>query len=141
MYKVKVYTVGKTKEDWLQEALSEYEGRLKSSLSFEWILAKSDEQLKQLIEKETNILCLDPQGKQYSSEEFSVFLLKTLQENHSRLSIVIGGSDGIPAAVKARAKYLLSLSKMTFTHQITRLILVEQVYRALEIAKGSAYHK
>ena len=52
MYKIKVYTIGKIKEDWLQEALNEYEGRLKSSLSFEWILAKNDEQLKQFLEKE-----------------------------------------------------------------------------------------
>ena len=141
MYKIKVYTIGKIKEDWLQEALSEYEGRLKSSLSFEWILAKNDEQLKQFLEKEANFICLDPQGKQFSSEEFSVFLLKSLQDCHSRLAFVIGGAKGIPAALKTKSGNLISLSKMTFTHQIARLILVEQIYRSLEIERGTAYHK
>ena len=57
------------------------------------------------------------------------------------MTFVIGGAEGIPPALKAKAKALISLSRMTFTHQITRLILVEQVYRALEIERGSAYHK
>lgn len=141
MIKIKIYSVGKTKEDWLHNALSLYEARLKSSISFEWILAKNDEQLKQFLEKETNFICLDPNGKQYSSEEFSVFLIKSISMAHSRLSFVIGGAGGIPLSVKTQAKSLLSLSRMTFTHQITRLILVEQIYRAFEIEKGSAYHK
>ena len=141
MYKIKVYTIGKTKEDWLQRALEEYEARLKASLSFEWILAKNDDHLTQLLEKEAHFICLDPKGKQFSSEEFSPNLLNLLQECGSRLSFVIGGAEGIPAALKTKARGLISLSKMTFTHQITRLILVEQVYRALEIGKGTAYHK
>ncbi len=141
MIKIKIYSVGKTKEEWLQSALALYEERLKSSLSFEWILAKNDEQLKQFLEKETNFICLDPLGKQFSSEEFSHFLQKTIQEAHSRLSFVIGGPEGIPAPVKTRAKALLSLSRLTFTHQIARLVLIEQIYRAFEIQKGSSYHK
>lgn len=141
MYKIKVYTIGKTKEDWLQRAMEEYEGRLKSSLSFEWILAKNDDHLIQLLDREANFICLDPKGKQLSSEEFSPHLLKLLQDCHSRLSFVIGGAQGIPAVLKTKARGLISLSRMTFTHQITRLILVEQVYRALEIDKGTAYHK
>lgn len=141
MYKIKIYTIGKTKESWLQEATLEYEKRLKSSLSFEWILAKNDEQLIQFLEKEPHFICLDPQGKQSSSQEFSHDLIALLEQCHSRLCFVIGGAEGIPAPLKAKAKGLISLSKMTLTHQITRLILVEQIYRALEIDKGSAYHK
>jgi 23S rRNA (pseudouridine1915-N3)-methyltransferase len=141
MYKVKVYTIGKIKENWLQEALAEYEGRLKASLSFEWILSKNKEQMAQLLEREANFICLDPQGREFNSEEFSTFLIKALQEGHSRLSFAIGGADGIPSSTKAKARSLVSLSQMTFTHQITRLILLEQVYRALEISKGTAYHK
>jgi 23S rRNA (pseudouridine1915-N3)-methyltransferase len=141
MIKIKIYSLGKIKEDWLQNALDLYEARLKSSISFEWILAKNDEQLKQFLEKETNFICLDPNGKQYSSEDFSVFLIKSMREAHSRLSFVIGGAEGLPSSAKIQAKSLLSLSRMTFTHQITRLILVEQIYRAFEIEKGSAYHK
>ncbi len=141
MIKIKIYSVGKAKEDWLQSALHLYEARLKSLISFEWILAKNDKQLKQFLEKETNFICLDPNGTQYSSEEFSVFLIKSIQEAYSRLSFVIGGAEGIPVSMKAQAKSLLSLSRMTFTHPITRLIIVEQIYRAFEIEKGSAYHK
>lgn len=141
MLKIKVYSIGKTKESWLQDALDEYEKRLKASLSFEWILAKNDEHLKQFLEKEENFICLDPQGRQFTSEEFSSFLTQAFCNNHSRLVFVIGGAEGIPQAMKLKSKALISLSKMTFTHQITRLILAEQVYRALEIAKGSAYHK
>ena len=141
MLKVKIYSVGKTKKDWLSQALEVYETRLISSLTFEWILAKNDEQLKQFLAKEPIFFCLAPQGRQYSSEEFSLFFTKSLQENCSRLVICIGGSEGIPLQIKSKAKQLISLSKMTFTHQITRLILVEQIYRALEIQKGSIYHK
>jgi 23S rRNA (pseudouridine1915-N3)-methyltransferase len=138
MIKIKIYSVGKTKEDWLQDAISLYEARLKSSVAFTWILAKTDEQLKQFLEKETNFICLDPSGKQYSSEEFSAFLSKP---GHSRLCFIIGGAEGIPFFIKTKAKSLLSLSRMTFTHQMTRLILIEQIYRAFEIEKGSGYHK
>ncbi len=141
MLKIKVYSVGKTKENWLQEALQEYERRLKPILSLEWILAKTDEQLKQFLEKESHFIALDPQGKHYTSEEFSLFLGKAFQNYDSRLTFVIGGAEGISKAVKTQAKGLISLSKMTFTHQITRLVLIEQIYRAFEIQKGSAYHK
>jgi 23S rRNA (pseudouridine1915-N3)-methyltransferase len=141
MYKLKIYSVGKTKDTWLQEALEEYERRLKPVLGFEWILAKTEENLKQLLEKEANFICLDPQGKEFSSEEFSYFLIKELERCRSRLCFVIGGHAGIPLALKTRAGALISLSKLTFTHPITRLILVEQIYRSLEIDKGTAYHK
>jgi 23S rRNA (pseudouridine1915-N3)-methyltransferase len=141
MIKIKVYSVGKNKEDWLQDALNLYEARLKSSLSFEWILTKNDEQMKQFLEKEANFICLDPYGKQYSSEEFSAFLIKSIQEAHSRLCFVIGGAEGICSTLKDKAKNLLSLSRLTFTHQMTRLILAEQIYRALEMERGSSYHK
>ncbi len=141
MYKLKIYSIGKTKENWLHDALREYEERLKSSLSIEWILAKDDEQLMQFLNKEMHFICLDPEGKEYTSEKFSSFLLQSLQDMNSRLTFVIGGSLGLPKALKQRAKSLLSLSKLTFTHQITRLILIEQIYRALEIEKGTPYHK
>lgn len=141
MYKIKIFSVGKTKEEWLQTALSIYEERLKSSAYVEWILAKNDEQLKQFLSKESNFICLDPKGKQFSSENFSVFLLQKWEKMGSRLSFVIGGAEGIDEVLKSKALCLISLSQMTFTHQITRLILIEQIYRALEISKGSAYHK
>ena len=141
MYKIKILTIGKTKEPWLSLALEEYTKRLKPSLSIEWCLAKQDEQLALLCEKEAHYICLDPQGKAFSSEAFSAFLQQKLLEGGSRLSFVIGGAKGLPERIKLRAAALLSLSPLTFTHQLTRLILLEQLYRSLEIARGSSYHK
>lgn len=141
MHKIKIYTVGKTKESWLQEALGEYEQRVRPVAALEWILAKNDAQLKQFLEKELHFLCLDPNGTQYDSIGFSKALMHWLEQMGSRLVFVIGGAEGLSEEIKKRAKLTLSFSKLTFTHQITRLILLEQVYRAFEIAKGTGYHK
>ncbi len=141
VYQIKIFTIGKTKEQWLEEALEEYTQRLKSVLRIEWHLVKDDAQLLRLLEKEKSFIGLDPQGELLESVPFSKQLFRLLAEGGSRLSFVIGGSDGIPPPIKARAKKLLSLSPLTFTHQLTRLVLLEQIYRAFEIEKGSAYHK
>ena len=144
MYRIKIFSIGKTKEKWLEEALAEYLKRLTQTATIDFILAKNDEQLTTLVENEatrgTLIICLDAEGKVLDSDQFSCYLMHQLEAGGSRLSLVIGGSDGLPAAFK-QTYPLLSLSKLTFTHQIIRLILVEQIYRALEIAKGSKYHK
>lgn len=141
MYKVKVYSVGKTKETWLQEALSLYEDRMQARLSIEWALCKTEAQLESILSKETSFICLTPEGREYTSPDFSSACIRWLTESGSKLTFVIGGATGISSALKKQAKALISLSSMTFTHQITRLILVEQLYRSLEIEKGSSYHK
>ena len=141
MHKIKIYSVGKQKEKWLQEALAEYETRLTGVLSVEWILSKTTPQLELLLDKQEHFLCLDPEGRQYTSPEFSSSLIHWLTQQGSRLNFVIGGAEGLPLSLKRRAAHLLSLSKMTFTHQMTRMILLEQIYRALEIHRGSSYHK
>lgn len=141
MLKAKIYSVGKTKEAWLLAALEEYETRLKATLALEWILPKEPDQLEAFLIKEPHFICLDPKGKLMSSEAFSRFLQEQFVAQGSRLSFAIGGDTGFSPAIKARASTSLSLSPMTFTHQLTRLILVEQLYRALEIQKGSRYHK
>lgn len=140
MYHIKVLSVGKTKESWLQSAIEEYLKRLKSTVKFEFIWAKDDEQLISLSEKETRLVILDPKGSLYTSEKFSQFLVKELERGGSHLAFVIGGADGVPQSLKNRGP-LISFSPMTFTHQITRLILIEQIYRGLEIARGSSYHR
>lgn len=140
MYKLRIYSVGKTKEEWLESAIAEYVKRLQPIAAIEFLLAKNDEQLVAFVEKEGAVVCLDPAGQMMDSEKFSSFLIKQLEAGGSRLAFVIGGPDGLPAML--RKKYpLLSFSPMTFTHQIIRLILAEQLYRAFEIAKGSRYHK
>lgn len=140
MLKLKLFSIGKTKEQWLQEAIEEYVKRLSPILKIEFIWVKTNEQLREMLDKENGIICLDANGKLFNSEEFSEFLQQQFIENKSRLCLVIGGAEGLPQDFKNR--YLcISLSKMTMTHQIVRLVLVEQIYRAFEIAKGSQYHK
>jgi 23S rRNA (pseudouridine1915-N3)-methyltransferase len=141
MFKIKIFTIGKTKETWLQQAAEEYHKRIKNTIQVEWVLCKNDEQLVSMIEKESSWISLDPKGSLLSSEEFSTFLFSELEEEGSRLNLVIGGAEGLAPGIRKKSKSLISLSKMTFTHQITRLILLEQIYRALEIRKGSGYHK
>ncbi|HEV8052597.1 MAG TPA: 23S rRNA (pseudouridine(1915)-N(3))-methyltransferase RlmH [Parachlamydiaceae bacterium] len=140
MYKLRIFSVGKTKEDWLEQAIAEYIKRLQHTTAIEFVWAKNDEQLIALVEKEEAVVCLDALGQMMDSEKFSSFLVKQLETNGSRLSFVIGGAEGLPASFKKKYP-LISFSLMTFTHQIIRLILVEQIYRGIEISKGSRYHK
>ncbi len=141
MYRIKIFSIGKTKESWLQEALQDYEKRLTSLLEIEWILTKNENQLYSLLEKETPFIALTPIAKQPTSEQFSKDLYRWLEKSGSRLSFVIGGPSGLDTKTISRALETVSFSSLTFTHQIIRLLLVEQIYRATEINKGSGYHK
>lgn len=140
MLQIKILSVGKTKEAWLEAALQEYIKRLKPTASFEFLWAKNDEHLLGLAQKEALIVCLDPAGELMTSYQFAQFMQKKMIEGGSRLAFVIGGPEGLPPQLKQNHP-LLSLSPMTLTHQLTRLILIEQIYRAFEIAKGSKYNK
>lgn len=140
MYKLRIFSVGKTKEEWLESAIAEYIKRLQHTVSIEFIWAKTDDQLLALVEKEEAVICLDAAGQMMDSEKFSSFFIKQLETHGARLAFVIGGAEGLPPVLKKKHP-LLSFSLMTFTHQIIRLILIEQIYRAIEIDKGSRYHK
>jgi len=141
MLKVKIISVGKHHQGWLQEALSEYEKRISYALNIEWILSKTEEQFEKILRQESFYIGLDPGGKLLTSEQFSALFFKEFEVRGSRLTLAIGGALGFSAESRKKAAWLLSLSPMVFTHQITRLILLEQLYRALEIQKGSSYHK
>lgn len=140
MYRLRIYSVGKTKEPWLEEAINDYLTRLQHIISIEFIWAKTDEHLLTLVSKEPNLVCLDASGQVMNSAQFSNFLIKQFENSGARLAMVIGGAEGLPPSLKS-GHPLVSLSPMTFTHQIVRLVLIEQIYRAFEIAKGSRYHK
>lgn len=135
MLKVKVLTVGKCKDAWLQQALIEYERRLKSRLQVEWLLAKDDAQLVEWASKESDIIALDLKGELVTSGR----LCQKLSTYGARLTFLIGGAEGLPTGVKFIWRF--SLSPLTFTHQMARLILLEQLYRCQEITQGSQYHK
>lgn len=135
MYQIKILTTGKTKEHWLAEALAEYEKRLTPHAKLSLELARDDQALAAKAKLETNVVCLDPQGQEFTSESFAGLISRS-----SRHTFVIGGPDGLPAPMRAFYP-LISLSRLTFTHQIARLLLYEQIYRAFEIERGSRYHK
>lgn len=139
MLKIKIYSVGKTKESWLEDALEEYLKRLSPYMQIETLWAREDEHLIAILGS-TPAIALDPLGKEYDSPAFSRFLFQQFEKQGSRLTFVIGGPEGLPRSLKEHAM-LISLSKLTFTHQITRLVLLEQLYRAQQIQLCSPYHK
>jgi len=134
MIRVKIYTIGRSKEPWLLSALEEYEKRLSGSHSLEWIFAKNDTHLGELAEP--GLIALDLAGEMVDSVELSGRLA-----GKSRLSFFIGGAEGLPKAVVSKAGWKWSLSRLTFPHQIVRLLLLEQLYRSVSIERGDPYHK
>lgn len=157
--KVNIRIVGrKSSEPWLEDGVDMYEKRLRpSNVEVETTWHKDNAALMKGIEtdrsKNHKVICLDPTGKQYTSEKFTEKVYQWLDEGGSRLSFVIGGAEGLPAELKYSSyssgnnsgnndvRALISLSVLTFTHQFARLLLIEQIYRATEIQKGSGYHK
>lgn len=151
---VKIRMVGRKNgvEKWLESAYDTYDTRLKSSnVNVETQYHKNDDELIKNIEadesKNHKVILLDPRGKLCTSEAFSDDMYSWLEEGGSRLTFVIGGAEGLPQEVKQSQQHkngnriMLSLGMMTFTHQFARLLLMEQIYRASEIKKGSGYHK
>lgn len=140
MVKLKILSVGKIKEQWLHDACEEYCKRLSpwASLHYQWV--RDDLELMQAVEKEKSLVLLDPNGQMFTSPQFAVFLMEKIEASGSQLTFVIGGAEGLPEKLKERG-VLVSLSKMTLTHQMSRLILTEQIYRSFMIDKGKSYHK
>lgn len=140
MLRLKIISIGKTKEKWLEDAFQEYVKRLRPFVQVECQWAKDNAQLIEWAQKESSYFCLDLHGHLFTSEEFSAFFIRQWEAGGSRLTLIIGGAEGLPSQLKQQA-YLISLSSLTFTHQITRLVLIEQIYRTIEIHKGTHYHK
>ena len=140
MIGITILSIGKDKESWLIEGIKEYLKRLKSHFSINFKIYKNNSALIKGIEEHSSVIALDPQGKTFSSESFSRYFYSKIEQGGSRLSFIIGGPEGLPKEI--RAKYpLISLSSLTFTHQMTRLILVEQLYRAWSLHENHPYHK
>ena len=149
-----IVCVGKIKETYLQTAIADYAVRLSKYVKFDIIEVPEDNsaQIDKRIEKEGEMLlkrispsscivALDLHGKEISSERLAEYLRGKAVDGTSDFSFVIGGSDGISKAVTSKADMRLCLSPMTFTHQMTRLIIAEQLYRAMKINSGEQYHK
>ena len=159
MLTINIICVGKLKESFFKEAVDEYSKRLSRYCKLE-ITELPDEkipnnpnekQIEQIKEKECNnilshikkdsyIISLDLTGKQISSEELSL-TLDSLSLSTSHITFIIGGSLGLTKEVLTCSNSILSFSKMTFPHQLIRIFLLEQIYRAFKISNGEAYHK
>ena len=153
---VKLITVGKTTIPFLKEGEQEYEGRLKHYVKFERIDLKeikrskntSVELLKkkeaELINSNINdsdyIVLLDAKGKEFSSIEFSEWIDRKVNFGHRSLVFLIGGAYGFDEKIYNRSQEKISFSRMTFSHQMIRLLFLEQLYRANTILKGEKYH-
>lgn len=141
MFKFTIITIGKNKEKWLQEALFEYEKRLQKKACFNWVFVKDENSLIKTALRQKKIMVLDAAGKALKSISLAEQLKNWLEKNGCRLTIVIGGDKGLPDILRKKAFFSLSLSRLTFTHQICRLVLLEQLYRCFEIFKNSTYNK
>jgi len=158
--KIRIFAIGKIKEQYLKDGIEEYMRRIKPYSSIEIIEVKDEpvsdkpndseiemvknnegEKILKLLKPNDYLISLDLNKKQLNSEEFAVFLNKKFIDGDSTINFVIGGSYGLSNALKARSNDSISLSKMTFLHQMTRLILLEQIYRAFKINRNETYHK
>lgn len=140
MYHLHIAAIGKTKETWLDEACQEYTKRLSKKMQIRCSWYKTDAQLVLALSKENNVICLDLAGKAMNSEQFSAYIEKAFIAGGCHLTLVIGGPEGLPKEIIPLYPRI-SLSPLTMTHQIVRVVLFEQLYRAMEIAAGTPYHK
>lgn len=140
MIKIAIATVGRPKEVWIEEGIAFFTKRLQPAIQVEFQLVKSAELLLPLLTRCGRAIALDATGREMDSEQFSSYLFREVEAGGARLTLFIGAAEGLPVEIK-RSVPLISLSKMTFTHQTVRLLLLEQLYRAAEIAKGSPYIK
>ena len=159
MSRTDILCVGKLKERYLSDAVSEYEKRLSAYTDLRIIEVKDEKtgekaspaeeaailaaeaaRLRPYLEPRSLRIVLAIEGKQYSSEDFADYLEKKNSGGISHIQFIIGGSLGLDAGLKKGAE-LLSFSRMTFPHQLMRVILLEQLYRSYRIRKGEPYHK
>lgn len=155
--KIKIIVPGKTKEKFLQQGEKDFQKRLTRFCHLDWIIIKEHkisadktvqiiklkeaEKILNQVPKGAFVIVLDQTGDQMSSEQLAEYLQHTMNEGVGELTFIIGGVLGLDESILKSANKILSLSKMTFTHEMSRLILLEQLYRAFTILKGEKYHK
>lgn len=158
--KIRIVSVGRIKEKFMQEGIKEYSKRLSrycnleiievddekapenlSHKEMEQIKNKEGERILPRIPSNSYIISLEIQGKHLSSEEFSEKIESLMIEGINDITFIIGGSLGLSKEVSQRSNFKLSFSKMTFPHQLMRVILLEQIYRGFRIMKCEPYHK
>jgi len=153
--KILLITIGDNEDKYLATGFELYAKRLQHYASFDTVIISSQKnksnskeaamklEAKEILKKITPsdlIILLDEKGKEYASVEFAKQIQKYLNMLGKRMVFIIGGPYGFDSAIKERANQTLSLSKMTFNHQMARLFFLEQLYRAMTILKGEPYH-
>ncbi|MCG8183601.1 23S rRNA (pseudouridine(1915)-N(3))-methyltransferase RlmH [Tenacibaculum piscium] len=154
--KIKLLAIGKTDDKNLMQLIETYQNRLKHYIKFELEIIADIKNVKNLSESEQKekegalilaklqptdqLILLDDKGKQHTSVEFSQYLQKKMNSGIKQLVLVIGGPYGFSDAVYQKATGKISLSKMTFSHQMIRLFIVEQLYRGFTILRNEPYH-
>ena len=150
---IKIITVGQIKEAYLKDAIEEYKKRISKYTNLEIIELKDEglveqeksikleaEKIEKCINDKDYIITLEIEGKEYTSLEFAE-KIRNIQIENSNITFIIGGSYGLADSIKNKAKMHLSFSKMTFPHQLFRVILLEQIYRSFKINNNESYHK
>ena len=154
--KITLLTVGKTDKDWVRQGMDIYVSRLKhyipfsvveipelknvSAMTKDQIKAKEGELILKQVKSTDDLILLDERGKEYTSVELAKVIQDKISYTGKDMVYVIGGAYGFSDAVYQRANSKISLSRMTFSHQMVRAIFVEQIYRAFTIMKGEPYH-
>jgi 23S rRNA (pseudouridine1915-N3)-methyltransferase len=154
--KFQFWTVGKNHEPYVKEGIELFTKRISNYYTVEWnilptpknaamlsemdLKKKEGEMITGFLQKEDWLVLLDETGKMLTSEELANFIQQRANESTKNIVFLIGGAYGVSEAVKQRANYVWSLSKLVFPHQLVRLILAEQVYRACSINRNEKYH-
>lgn len=154
--KFQFWTVGKNHEPYVKEGIGLFTKRIANYYPVEWniipspknaaMLSEMDLKKKEgeticgFLQKDDHLVLLDERGKQFSSEELAVFIQKRANESTKNIVFLIGGAYGVSDEVRKRANHTWALSKLVFPHQLVRLILAEQIYRACSINRNEKYH-
>ena len=131
--RLSINAIGKIKKNWIREGINQYQKRMPDLIINESKSFNIDN-----IRVNNIIICLSEEGKSFNSIELTSLLLKF---NNKKINFLIGDADGIPSDIKEKSHLLLSLSPLTFPHELARLILLEQIYRAISISNNSPYHR
>lgn len=151
--KVEFWVLGKTAFKYLDEGCSDYAKRISKLTDFQWhifpdiktsdtkaLMTKEAKQVLEKLKSEDQLILLDERGKMFSSVDFAEEISNRQMLNQKRIIFLVGGAYGFHSSLYERSNSMLSLSKMTFSHQLIRLLFLEQLYRAFTIIKGLPYH-
>lgn len=151
--KLRVLWVGKTQESWVRAGIDEYAGRIRRYAPLDTAEAKEEKgaeaetgriaecsRLEKHLGKNTRLVLLDERGEEMDSRRFATFLGRERDSGTGELAFAIGGAYGFSEAFRKRAHKTIALSRMTFTHQMVRVFLLEQIYRAFTILNNEPYH-